>query len=66
VPVAEVIALPLATGNATVVSGGLSYAGSLRVTVVADPDRWPELQLLTAGLQHELDQLAGESLPLAP
>jgi hypothetical protein len=35
----------------------LSYAGSLNVTVLVDPDRWPDLPTLTGTLRAELDAL---------
>ncbi|HXV92005.1 MAG TPA: wax ester/triacylglycerol synthase domain-containing protein [Pseudonocardia sp.] len=44
-------------GNATVNFVALSYAGTLVVTVVADPDRVPDLPLLASLLQDELDAL---------
>jgi diacylglycerol O-acyltransferase / wax synthase len=45
-------------GNVTLHVVALSYAGTLTVTVVADPDRVPDLPTLTAALQSELDRLA--------
>jgi len=35
----------------------LSYAGEFTVTVVADPDRVPDLPVLSHALQAELDAL---------
>ena len=46
-------------GNLTVSFLALSYAGTLTVTVVVDPDHVPDLPLLAAALQQELDVLAG-------
>jgi uncharacterized protein DUF1298 len=40
----------------------LSYAGTLAVTVLADPDTCPDLELLAGTPQAELDRLA----PAAP
>ncbi|MBK6762840.1 MAG: DUF1298 domain-containing protein [Micrococcales bacterium] len=54
--------LPLAVGgggNVTVTFAALSYAGTFAVTVTADPAVTPDLGLLTADLQAELDQLGG-------
>jgi len=54
--------LPLAVGgggNVTVTFAALSYAGTLTVTVTADPDVTPDLPLLTADLQTQLDLLHG-------
>lgn len=42
----------------TVAFAALSYASTLTVTVIADPDHLPDLPLLVAALQDELDRLA--------
>jgi hypothetical protein len=47
------------SGNVVVGFLALSYAGTLTVSVVTDPDRMPDLPLLVAALQAELDALAG-------
>jgi diacylglycerol O-acyltransferase / wax synthase len=50
--------LPLAVGgggNVTVTFAALSYAGTLRVTVTADPGATPDQAQLTALLQAQLD-----------
>lgn len=61
--------LPLAVGgggNVTVTFAALSYAGTLAITVIADPDAMPDLIDTTAALQAELDTLtAVESSRLA-
>jgi WS/DGAT/MGAT family acyltransferase len=58
VPVVAVVPLGVGeTGNLTVTVLALSYAGALTVTLVADPDRVPELDLLARSLQAELDDL---------
>ncbi len=52
--------LPLAVGgggNVTVTFAALSYAGTLAVTVTADPAATPDLDALTADLQGELNEL---------
>ena len=54
--------LPLAVGgggNVTVTFAALSYAGTLAITVTADPDAMPDLLDTTAALQAELDALTG-------
>lgn len=53
-PVTRIIPLSMATGNVTVSFAVLSYAGSLTVTVSADPDVCPELPELRDALEHEL------------
>ena len=58
VPVRAMI--PLVVGgntNITVSFQALSYAGSLTVTAVADPDRCPDLPLLARSLRQELAAL---------
>ena len=57
-PIAEIIPVSGTTGNVTVAFAALSYAGTLVVTVVADPDGCPDLPLLAAQLQRQLDLLA--------
>lgn len=58
-PVRSVIPVPNTTGNVIVTFGALSYAGTLRITVMSDP-RWvPDVAVLTAALRQELGQLDG-------
>jgi hypothetical protein len=54
-PITEIIPVTAITGNVTVTFAVLSYAGALVVTVVADPDRCPDLPVLVARLHSELD-----------
>jgi diacylglycerol O-acyltransferase / wax synthase len=58
-PVTALLPLPATTGNVTVAFAVLSYAGTLAVTVLADPDACPDLALLAGSLQGELDRLSG-------
>jgi diacylglycerol O-acyltransferase / wax synthase len=60
VPIADVVAVSAIAGNVTVAFAALSYAGTLDVTVIADPDRCPDLLELADGLQRELDALTRE------
>ena len=53
-PVRAVIPIPNTTGNVTVTFGVLSYAGTLRITVLSDPSRVPDVAVLTAALRREL------------
>ncbi|MBL8777393.1 MAG: DUF1298 domain-containing protein [Acidimicrobiales bacterium] len=59
------VALPLAvvTGNVTVSFATLSYAGTLAVTVIADPDACPDLDDLGRLLQSNLDDLTASASP---
>lgn len=59
IPVAEMIPVTGTSGNATVAFAVLSYAGSVTVTVVADPEVCPDFELLGTLLQRELDLLTG-------
>lgn len=61
--VSRVIPLSVAeTGNVVVNFVALSYAGTLTITAVADPDQMPDLDQLMTALVHELGSLLG-SLP---
>lgn len=53
-PVHAVIPVPNMTGNITVTFAALSYAGTLRITVMSDPSRVPDIAVLTTALQREL------------
>jgi diacylglycerol O-acyltransferase len=62
-PITEIIPVTPITGNVTVAFAVLSYAGTLVITVTADPRRCPDLPILLAGLQSELDLLATGQTP---
>jgi hypothetical protein len=51
-------------GNLTVYFEALSYAGTLTIAAVVDPEHFPELDLLTAALGNGLEQILG--LPADP
>jgi len=56
--------IPVVTGSAgnlTVAFQAVSYAGTLVITAVADPVRVPDLAVLMAALQAELDALCAEA-----
>jgi diacylglycerol O-acyltransferase len=53
-PVVGLIPVSGISGNVTVAFAALSYAGVLTVTVIADPDRVPDLDDLAAALRREL------------
>ena len=57
-PVRAVIPIPATIGNVTITFGVLSYAGTLRITVVSDPSRVPDVAVLTAALRRELGSAA--------
>ena len=60
-PITGIIPLAVATGNVTVAFTALSYAGSLVITISADPDTCPDLDRLQQELQRQLN-LGLESL----
>jgi diacylglycerol O-acyltransferase len=57
-PITDVLAVAGITGNVTVSFAVLSYAGTLGITVIADPEACPDLDVLSDALQVELDRLA--------
>jgi len=57
--ISAVVPATVTAGNVTVSFGVLSYAGTLAVTVVADPGRLPDLEVLTAALRQELAACSG-------
>ena len=53
-------AIPISVGdngNVTVHFTVMSYAGTLTIAVIADPDRFPDLDLLTDALHEEIGRL---------
>ncbi len=52
--VREIIAIPSTTGNVTVTFAAVSYAGTLRITILSDPGRTPDAPALAAALRREL------------
>ena len=61
--VVDLIAVPMITGNITVAFAALSYAGTLTITVIADPERCPDLPEVAAALHRELQVLTGAVTP---
>ena len=57
-PVRAVIPIPNTAGNVTVIFGALSYTGTLRITVLSDPSRVPDVAVLTAALRRNLGSSA--------
>ena len=56
-PIVDVIPVAVVTGNVTVSMAVLSYAGTLDITLIADPDACPDLHVLRDALGDELDRL---------
>lgn len=57
-PVEEIIPISNISGNVSVVFLGMSYAGSLTITAVLDPDTCPDGDRLLSHLRRELAALA--------
>lgn len=62
-PVTSLIPLSLATGNVSVAFAALSYAGTITVSVVADPVHHPDLDVLVTALHEELNASADGNVP---
>ncbi len=60
-PITNIIPLSAATGNVTVSFAVLSYAGSLTITLIADPDTCSDLAELRDALEEELRLLTASS-----
>ena len=59
-PITSAIPVGLAEGgNITVYFELLSYAGTLTLTAIIDPDHFPDPATLTDALHAELDQIIG-------
>jgi diacylglycerol O-acyltransferase / wax synthase len=56
--VRAVIPIPNTAGNVTSTFAALSYAATLRLTILSDPSRVPDIALLTAALRRELGSAA--------
>lgn len=65
--VGQVIPVAVAeAGNLTISFEVLSYAGTLTITAVADPEHFPDLPVLTHGLQAELALLVNVGSGVGP
>jgi WS/DGAT/MGAT family acyltransferase len=56
--ITHVVPLMASVGNVSVAFAALSYAGSLTITVIVDPDLVPDLTILTTALERQLQTLA--------
>jgi diacylglycerol O-acyltransferase / wax synthase len=56
-PVRAILAIPATTGNVVVTFCVLSYAGILRITVLSDPSRVPDVAVLTSALCQGLSAI---------
>lgn len=55
--------ITITAGNVTTAFAALSYAGTLRVSIITDPHHGPEHARLEAALASVLDQLTGDPGP---
>ena len=60
-PITGIIPLSVATGNVTISFAVLSYAGSLTITLIADPDTCSDLPELRDALEKELSVLTAST-----
>jgi len=58
----EIVPVTTTTGNVPVVFGALSYAGTLTLTVVADPEACPEFETVVAALRADVAALLAAPL----
>ncbi|BDB60699.1 MULTISPECIES: wax ester/triacylglycerol synthase domain-containing protein [Rhodococcus] len=65
-PVTSIMPLIVSTGNIAVAFVALSYAGTLTVTIMVDPDLVPDLEELTTALHEQFHHLADAADPTAP
>jgi diacylglycerol O-acyltransferase len=56
-PISDIHPVTVVPGNVSVAFAALSYAGTLTVTIIADPDLCPDLPALTRHLRGELATL---------
>jgi diacylglycerol O-acyltransferase / wax synthase len=64
-PVLELFPVVPITANVSIGVGALSYAGRLNITVVADEQLCPDLDVFVDGIRHSLDALGISVLPAA-
>ena len=60
-PIASIIPLSAASGNVTVSFAVLTYAGTLTITLIADPDTCPDLSELRDALEEEVRVLTAST-----
>ena len=58
-PLRAVIPIDITAGNVPVTFAALSYAGTVWLTVLSDPDQAPDAETLTAALRQELPGTPG-------
>jgi WS/DGAT/MGAT family acyltransferase len=51
--VLDILAVPMITGNITIAFAALSYAGTLQISILADPGHCPDLPVALAALRRE-------------
>ena len=57
--VTDLIPVTITAGNVSVAFAALSYAGTLTISVIVDPDLVPDVSVLTTALDAEVDALCG-------
>ncbi len=62
-PITGAVALSVVTGNVAVSFAALSYAGTLTVTIITDPDVVPDLEVLRDAVEQRLAELVSPHPP---
>ena len=60
--VTDVLPVTSIMGNVSLSFAALSYAGTLVIMIVTDPDAHPDVDVLGTALQRELDALVGDQV----
>lgn len=63
-PITSITPITITAGNVTTAFAALSYAGTLTVAIITDPDRVPEHDRLAAALTDAVHELAEQRPPL--
>lgn len=59
----EVFPIAPLIGKVSLAVAAMSYAGQFNITLIADRDAYPDLDIFVAGVQEELQALAADSYP---
>jgi len=62
-PIIDAVPFAVTTGNVTLSFAALSYAGTLAITIIADVDACPDLDLVRDSLRAELGALGIDDIP---
>lgn len=57
----SIVPITLLAGNVTIAFAALSYAGTLGITVIVDPSRWPDPEEMAAAVESQLALFADDA-----